>query len=195
MNYIPKYYLAVLSLIFFLGCDTIKTKNNFPDLRYTHLPTISLSVSKVEVVNKYQPKFKKPNVESEFPILPSVALRNWFNDRLSASGGSDFIRATVLNASVVEVPLKRRDGIRGIFTRDQTERYDAVLSAKIEIFDSLGVLKGTVSSKAKNSQTVAEGTTLAKRELIWFTMLEAMMKDLNRSLENQIRKFFKPWLT
>ena len=75
MNYIPKYYLAVLSLIFFLGCDTIKTKNNFPDLRYTHLPTISLSVSKVEVVNKYQPKFKKPNVESEFPILPSVPLR------------------------------------------------------------------------------------------------------------------------
>ena len=132
---------------------------------------------------------------SYFIFYRYYALRNWFNDRLSALGGSDFIRATVLNASVVEVPLKRRDGIRGIFTRDQTERYDAVLSAKIEIFDSLGVLKGTVSSKAKNSQTVAEGTTLAKRELIWFTMLEAMMKDLNRSLENQIRKFFKPWLT
>ena len=194
MRFIQKCCVVLLLPAFLLSCEAIETKNIFPQLRYTHLPVISLAVSKIGIETKYQSAFKKPNVETEFPILPATVLRNWFKDRLSAVGGSAVIRATVTNASVVEVPLKQSGGIRGVFTKDQSERYDAVLSAKIEIFDYRGVLRGTVSSQAKRSQTVPEDVTLAEREVIWFRMLEAMMNDLNRSLDKQIRKYFQQWI-
>ncbi|MEE2654548.1 MAG: hypothetical protein VX434_02230 [Pseudomonadota bacterium] len=194
MRFIRKCCVVLLLPAFLLACEAIEKTKIFPELRYTHLPVISLAVSKIDVKTKYQSAFKKPNVETEFPILPATVVSNWFKDRLSAVGGSAVIRATVTDASVIEVPLKRSGGIRGVFTKDQSERYDAVLSAKIEIFDSEGVLRGTVSSKAKRSQTVSEDVTLAEREIIWFRMLEFMMNDLNRSLESQIRKYFQKWL-
>ena len=194
MRFIQKCYVVLLLPAFLLACEAIETKRIFPQLRYTHLPVISLAVSKIDVETKYQSVFKKPNVETEFPILPATVVSNWFRDRLSAVGGLAVIRATVTNAGVVEVPLKRSGGIRGVFTKDQSERYDAVLSAKIEIFDYKGVLRGTVSSQAKRSQTVSEDVTLAEREVIWFRMLEAMMNDLNSSLEKQIRKYFQQWI-
>ena len=187
-------------LIFFLivglvsACETAITPKQFSDLRYTHLPTISLAVARVDVINNYHTSAKKPHVESEFPISPAKVASNWLRDRLSAVGGSDVVQATVTKASVIEVPLKRSSGIRGAFTNDQSERYDATLALKIDILDSRGNLLGTVSSEAKRSQTVSEDSTLAQREQVWFRMVEAMMADLNRSLEKQLRQHFSRWL-
>ena len=166
----------------------------FSDLRYTHLPTISLAVARIEVINNHQPSTKKPRVESEFPVSPAKVASNWLIDRLSAVGGTDVVRATVTKARVVEVPLKRSTGIRGAFTNDQSERYDATLALKIDILDSRGNLLGTVSSQAKRSQTVSEDSSLAEREQVWFRMVESMMTDLNRSLEKQVRQHFSRWL-
>jgi len=176
-----------------LGCLVFWTKQ-FPDLRYTHLPTISLAVSRVEVVEQYQSSTVKPHIETEFPVLPVRAASQWVKDRLSAVGGTDIVRATVTKASVVEVPLKRSSGVRGAFTTDQSERYDATLAVKIEVFDSRGKQRGIVSSEATRSQTVSEDVSLADREQIWFRMTEAMMNDLNGSLEKQVREHFKQWL-
>ena len=185
-------FFAIAGL--FSACETAITPNQFSDLRYTHVPPISLAVARVEVINTYQTSTKKPHVEAQFPVSPAKAAKNWARDRLSAAGGTDVARATITKASVVEVPLKRSTGIRGAFTNDQSERYDATLALKIDILDSRGNLLGTVSSQAKRSQTVSEDSSLAEREQVWFRMLESMMTDLNRSLEKQVRQHFSRWL-
>ena len=176
------------------ACETAITEKKFSDLRYTHLPTISLAVARVDVINNYHTSAKKPHVESEFPISPAKVASNWLRDRISAVGGSDVVQATVTKASVLEVPLKRSSGIRGAFTNDQSERYDATLALKIDIIDFRGNLLGTVSSEAKRSQTVSEDSTLAQREQVWFRMVEAMMNDLNRSMEKQVAQYFSRWI-
>jgi len=166
----------------------------FSDLRYTHLPTISLAVARIEIINNHHPSTKKPRVESEFPVSPAKVASNWLSDRLSAVGGTDVVRATVTKAMVIEVPLKKSSGLRGAFTNDQSERYDATLALKIDILDRRGNFLGTVSSQAKRSQTVSEDSSLAEREQVWFRMVESMMTDLNRSLEKQVRQHFSRWL-
>ena len=194
MRNFKKWFTAFVIMGLVSACETVVEPKQFSDLRYTHLPAISLAVAGIEIINKYQPSTRKPNVEAEFPVSPAIVASNWPRDRLSAIGGSDVIQATVTKASVVEVPLKRSSGIRGAFTNDQSERYDATLALKIDILDSRGNLLGTVSSEAKRSQTVSEDLSLAEREQVWFHMIEAMMNDLNGSLEKQVRHHFSRWL-
>ncbi len=194
MKIIRPWGVAVGLFALLAACETTVPPKQFPDLRYTHLPAISLAVSRVVVVEQYQSATAKPHVEAEFPVLPARAASQWLKDRLSAVGGPDTVRATVTKASVVEVPLKRTSGVRGAFTKDQSERYDATLAVQIEILDSRGKQRGIVSSEATRSQTVTEDISLADREQVWFRMTEAMMSDLNSSLEKQVREHFKRWL-
>ena len=194
MEYFKKWCIVLGFAVLLLACETTVTPKQFSELRYTHLPAISLAVARIEVVNQYQSSAQKPHVEAEFPVLPAMVASNWLRDRLSAVGGAGVVRATVTKASVVEVPLKRSSGIRGAFTNDQSERYDGTLAVKINIFDSRGDLLGTVSSEAKRSQTVSEDLSLAEREQVWFRMTENMMNDLNGSLEMQVREHFRRWL-
>ena len=194
MRILKSWALAVGLSVLLAACETTVPPKQFPDLRYTHMPAISLAVSRVVVVEQYQSSTAKPHVEAEFPVLPARAASQWLKDRLSAVGGSDSVRATVTKASVVEVPLKRTSGVRGAFTKDQSERYDATLAVQIEILDSRGRQRGIVSSEATRSQTVTEDISLADREQVWFRMTEAMMSDLNSSLEKQVREHFKRWL-
>ena len=67
-------------------------------------------------------------------------------------------------ASVVEVPLSRSGGLEGMFRRDQSERYDAVIELKAEIHDEVGNSRVTVETKVSRSQTVAENISLIERD-------------------------------
>ena len=127
-------------------------------------------------------------------VSPAAVASNWGRDRLKAVGQSGVARVIVRRASVVEVPLKRTAGVKGAFTRDQSERYDAVIDMKVEIRDANGDLRVTAESTAKRSRSVSENVSLNGREKVWFEMTEAMMGDLNTSLEAQIRNHMNRWL-
>jgi len=188
---------AVVALILFAtigGCETNVPPRKYPDLRYTHLPPIRLDAVRVDVVRKYRPTAAKPHVEHEFPVQPATVATNWARDRLQAAGVGNIVRATVVDAGVVEVPMKRTTGVTGVFTTDQSERYDGTLEIMIEIIGPDGRRLAMVSSKASRSRTVPENITLANRETAWFRMTESMMNDVNLALERQIREHFRPWL-
>jgi hypothetical protein len=176
------------------GCAAEVQKPGFPQISFAHLQPISLNVARVEVENRYVSPAARPNVEHEFPVSPAAVAMNWGRDRLRAAGTSGVARVVVRRASVVEVPLKRSEGVKGLFTRDQSERYDAVIDMMAEIRDEAGNVRVTVESKAKRSRTVSENISLIEREKVWFEMTEAMMSDLNMALENQMRIHMKAWI-
>jgi len=176
------------------GCETPVPKPVFPDLTYGHLPPIRLAVARIEVVPAYVSPAKKPNVEHLFPVAPAVAAARWLRDRLRAVGGRGLVRATVLQGGVVEVPLEKTTGLKGMFTVNQSERYDAVLEVRIRIFREDGSEAAMVTSRAERLRTVAEDITPYAREKIWFAMTEAMLNDLNDQLERQIRIHFTGYL-
>lgn len=187
-------FLAGLAVLILAGCAATPAPRLFADLRYDHLPPIRIDAVRVDVVEKYRSRSEAPNVETRFPLLPARVAAQWPRDRLRAVGGNNTIRATILRAAVVEVPLKQSGGIRGLVTNEQSERYDGEIELLLEIIGPGGRQLAAVSSRATRSRSVAENISLAQREKIWFTMLETMMNDLNASLERQIRENFRPWL-
>jgi len=191
---IRNLFLALFILTPLAACETTPAPRAFADLRYGHLPPIQLNAARVTVVPQYKSNTVKPHVEAEFPVEPAMVAAQWARDRLRATGSGNSVRAMIINGAVVEVPLKRSTGIIGVFTNDQSERYDATLEVKIQMLAPDGREMASVASRASRSRSVPENISLAEREKIWFALTEAMMNDLNVSLERQILEHFSPWL-
>lgn len=185
---------GILLLALVAACTPPPQSREFPRITFAHLPPITLEVGRVEVRNGYRSPAEAPNVEHRFPVSPAAAALEWGRSRFRAAGGSGEARITLRQASVVEVPLARTGGVAGLFRIEQSERYDAVLDVKMEIVGADGQVRATVESVAKRSRTVSESISAHGREEAWFAMTEALMADMDRSLEAQVREHFKAWL-
>ncbi len=184
----PKMLAMALVGFMIVACETTTPRSGFPELSYAHLAPIRLDVARIDIVNAYRAPAAKPNVEHLFPVSPEAAAEKWARDRLKAAGPTGYAKVTIKQASVVEVPLKRTTGLKGMLTTDQSERYDGVLEISVRIVDGERRQRGSISSRAQRSKTVAENITPHDRDQVWFIMTEAMMNDLNAALEAQIRK-------
>ena len=189
-----KLAFLILVTFFVAGCAANLEESGFPQISFAHLQPISLDVARIEVENIYVSPATPPNVEHKFPASLAALAMNWALDRLNTSGSSKVVRLVVRQASVVEVPLQRSGGLKSIFTRDQSERYDGVIDISVEIRDEVGNSRATVETIVSRSQTVPENIPLNQREKVWFRMTEAMMSDLNAALEKQIRIHMKEWI-
>lgn len=190
----PCLAAVLLALPVLAGCATPPAQQNFPELTYRHLAPINLAVSSFEVEDRYIPPLKAPNVEHRSPVPPYAAARQWGQDRIKARGGDGVARLVILDASIREVPLPTKGGLTGAFTTEQAARYDGQISVRLEILGPRGEQRAFVTANAQRSQTVPEGTSLAERERVWFTMTEEMMKDLNAELEQNIARHLHPYM-
>jgi hypothetical protein len=82
----------------------------------------------------------------------------------------------------------------GAFTKDQSERYDAVLEAKLEIFDDSGLSIGFARAQATRSVTVSEDSSVNQRKQAWFILTEELIRDINAELEKNILTYLSAWL-
>lgn len=181
---------AVLALA---SCaPSVATRPNFPEIRFTDQPKIRLDVSTVEVERAFRPSLREPQVEHLFPVPPEVAAENWARDRLEAAnpGSPRRARVRILDASVKEVPLKKTDGLRGAFTTDQSERYDATVEMAVDILGERGFAERSVTARAQRSQSVKEGITPNEREQVWYELTRQLMADIDRQLESEMRSNF-----
>lgn len=176
------------------ACATPDPEPVFPELSYAHFGTISLDVARIEVKRAYVQPSKKPNVEHLFPVNPLATAERWAKDRLRAAGPTGVALVTISQASVVEVPLPRTKGVRGLFTKDQSERYDGLIEITIRILGQDGRERASVMSRAQRSRTVAEDLSLIEREKVWFELTEAMMNDLNAALQRQINEHLRAFI-
>ncbi len=168
------------------GCETPAPAPQKPELSYAHLGAIRLDVAKIEVVDEYLPPLLPPNVEHEFPISPAEALQQWARDRLQAVGKERTGRFIIRNAAVKEVALKKKGGLRGLFTKDQSERYDGRITVQLEIRSNRGFRDAFVEAMAEESRTVPEDISLVERERVFLQITEELIVILNAEIEKQI---------
>jgi hypothetical protein len=184
--------LALSASLGLAACETPVQTQMLPGLTFAHLAPIKLDVAKIDVVVRYQPNLRAPNVEHLFPTPPSKALKQWVKDRLRAVGGSGVARLVIINASAVETPLAQKKGFTATFTKQQSQRYDATVEARLEISSSLG--RGTTSAHATRFTTVREDITINKRERIWFDLTEALARDFDAAMEKNMRQHLGRWI-
>ena len=195
-RFIPIKLLFFLGISFFsLGsCQTKLLTPIYPELTFQHLKPLKLNVARLVSTNAYKSPLKAPHVDHLFPVLPYKVLRRWADDRLHPVGKSNIARFTIIEASVIEILLEKKTGVVGLFTKDQSERYDAVLEAKLEIIDNEGVQRGFASARVFRSVTVREDFSINEREQIWFSLIEQLSTDINLELENKITQHLSQWL-
>jgi hypothetical protein len=185
----------VAAALLLAACSSAPPPTKFPQLTYAHLGAFSLDVSKIEIVDAYKPPLASPNVEHLMPVAPAAAARQWARDRLGSTGSSGRRAVfTIDNGAVTETLLKRQSGLRGALTVDQSERYDATLAVRLEIFDIGGRRLGIADANARRSRSVPENITLDARDKIWFSITETLANDLNAELERAIAQFLGDYL-
>jgi len=185
---------AALGFALLLGCETQVPSARLPDITFAHLPPLALAVQRVDTSSRFVPTLRAPNVEHAFPAPPARAMEQWASQRLKAAGGNAQGRFTILDASVTETKLPRDTSIRGTFTKQQSERYDARAEAVVEILDGSGVRRGTASAMVTRWTTIGEEVTLNERERVKFNLIDGLMKDFDAELEKNIRQHLANWL-
>ena len=176
------------------GCETSAPSTQFPELTYRHLGPITLDVARVDIATRYIPPLKAPNVEHRAPVAPYVAIRRWAGQRLKAGGRRNLANLVILDASIREVSLPVKGGLEGVFTTQQSARYDGRAAVLLEIRDVGGRQLAFATARANRSMTVAEGASIAQREKVWFAITEDLMSDINRRLEIEARRHLRVYL-
>lgn len=190
-----RYNFLALLMIVVVGCSSSSDLPPSVGLSYLSGSPLRLNVARIEVVKEYKSTGAAPFIEHQFPVPPSSMIQQWVQDRLLAVGKTGHAVVTIEDASVIEVPLKRTTGLTGLFTVDQSERYDAKLAIKIEIFDGDGKVSGFAQARAKGSRTVSENMTLGQRRRLWIDLMEKMMNNLDEELEKSIHAHLKAWVS
>lgn len=170
------------------ACTLTPPTTAYPELTYGHLGTIDLDVAELEIVDVYRSPVADPHVEHLFPVTPAAAVRRWAEDRLRPVGTAGTLRVLIEDAGVVETPLDRRAGLRGLLTDDQSERYEARLVVEVVAERRDRRESAFTRAEARRSITVPESISLAERERVWIDLTEALMQDLNMRLDEGIRR-------
>ncbi len=159
----------------------------FPDLRFTHMPKITLDVAAIEIVDNFQPA-GPAHIEDRMPVPPETALRNWAEDRLVAGGVSGVAKFIINSAAVTETKLTKKGGLTGAFTTQQSHRYDADLRVQLRLEGVPRVSKAFAEANVTRSQTIGEDASINVREQMWFDLTESLMKDYDPLMSNSIRE-------
>ena len=184
-------FILVLSL-FVISCETTLQEQKLPDLTFSHLKPIKLNVAKIIVEVRYKPTLREPNVEHLFPTPPAEALKQWAKDRLLPVGVFGEAKLIIIDASAVEKQLPQKEGLAAAFTRQQSQRYDATVAARLEINSSHG--QGTAMAEVKRFTSVREDATINIRERAWFDLTESLARNFDVTLEKNIRMHLSDFL-
>lgn len=163
-------------------------KPQFPELTFTHLPTITLGVASIEIVDNFTPPSDPKHVENRMPVTPEHALKNWARDRLRANGVSGVAKFIIENASVTETELARSKGLTGVFTTEQAQRYDVGVKVLVRLEGVPRVSEAYAEADITRSQTIPENASVNVRDETLFNLTEQAMKDFDPQMSASIRK-------
>jgi len=160
---------------------------NLPDMTFQHLGTVKVPVADVDIINNNKVSRAGTEVSHRMTTSPLKAMKRWAQDRLEPTAQKGRAVFTILEASAVESKLKKEEGFSGIFSNDQSERYDLTVEARLDLYDGYGRDVGFATARAHRYVTVAEDTSLLELEKTWYNLLEKMMQDFDRAMMDNIR--------
>lgn len=163
-------------------------------LDFSTKPPITLDVASIEVESTYVAPMKEPNIDHLLPVTPSNAVRLWVSQRLKAGGSTGRARVIIHDASIIETDLKRTGGIRGWFTKDQSQKYEGRIQVEILVEGTARGFSGSSSATVTRATTVAEDVSLNEREKTMTGLVNDLTTDLDGQLEPAIRTNLFPVL-
>lgn len=190
--------LLVFGSLLLAGCqftNAVVTEPNYSLKSYSALPPINIDVKDIQLVEVYTPTYTAPYVEHRFPILPVDAFKAWMNDRIQTSGKDGTLRIIIKNAKVKETELPpSQKGLKGLFTIEQSERYDAELEVVFEIYKDDIMPAAEIQIAPTRSQTISENRTLIERNLMYHQLTVDLVDQFNQEMESYVQQYFSDFL-
>jgi len=178
---------AVLMLLSLGACATPPAAK-FPEITFSHLPKISLDVAAIQIVDGTAAVKAGNHVETQIPASPRVALTNWARDRLSADGGAGLAKFIIEEASVIETDLAVNSDLKAKFTKEQAQRYDAMVRVTLKLEGVPYLTQAQASAEAMRSQTVREDANINQRDTVLFEMVDTLMREFDPAMSQSIRR-------
>ena len=185
-----------LSVIMLFGLASCADKPAPPPIApagFSDRLPLTFAVSSIDLVDAYVPPGRAPNIDHELPTRPSQVVAQWVSDRLRHTEGDAKLRVTIVNGAVVETVVKKSDGLVGVVKDQQSRRYDATLTVRLEMIEE-GNVRVWTEGTARRSRTVADSLTLDERDRVLVQFAWSLGRDLDRVLESQIRAHFGAYL-
>lgn len=176
------------------GCARADPTVRFADLTFTGRAPIALDAARLEIVDEYRMPLADPHVEHRAPLAPAAATERWARDVLRATGPAGRAVFRITRGSLVENRLKTTTGLKGWFTVDQAERYDAAIEGRLDLFGADGRMLGTAEAQATRYRTIAEDASLNDRQRLWYSLVESTANDFASSMEAAIRGKLAPYV-
>ncbi len=181
---------AALALAGLAACTATPPAPTYPDIRFGGADSLPIRALRVDVASSYVPSFAPPNVEHLMPVSPERMARQWAVDRLQpVRDGRAVAHFTILDARVTETKLKVKAGLRGAFTDEPSERYDATLRARFSLDDPARGYSGNVETVVNHSLTVQEGASINDREKAWYELVKKLSENFDRAMTANIRQY------
>lgn len=187
-----KRILALLTLIVAAAACTPQEGGAVPGLNFTGFAPVSLDVAKIEVRDDYRPPMRAPNVDHLFRTPPDAAVRDLLARVLTPGGASNTLRAIVQDASVVDKKLKVTPGVLGTFSREPSDRYEAKVMLRFELFDPAApdIVLGHAEVIARRSRTLMNSDSPADRDRAAAELTQDLMKDVEDGLQTVVKNTF-----
>ena len=189
------FIYPTLLILFVLGaCNTVQNPPVYADLTFQHLGKIPLNVAQITVDVTYDPPFASNYVDAEMPVSLSKGLQGWAKDRLIAVGQGGTARFRIEIASVIEDKLPQGKGIKGYFTKEQSERYRAKIIVTLDARSADGLAVGETQTVVERSITVAADASLNARDGELYKLAEKILADFDQKMEQNIRTYLARFL-
>lgn len=188
--------LVLAAGTFLAGCTANPVTRTLPGIVFDAGRPLLLDVAAIEYVNAADDQNTTETLrDMRFAMYEppgSVALR-WSGERLEAAGTRGVARIILVENRFVAVPLETESGIEGIFTDEQSVRYEGSMALRIEIAGHPSG-HGFAEARSARSRTVPESLSLNEREHVLHSMLAGMAATLDERLEAEMREHLWRWL-
>lgn len=188
---LPRILALILVSTLLAACDTPQPAPKFDEISFKDLPPIRLNVARIDVANEYVMPFKDPNVEHQMPVAPGAAVERWAGDVLQAVGTVGSAVMVIHEAAVIEIKLKTKKGVSGLFHKEQSERYEGRIRASLIVRDADNRQLAAVDAEAARSQTVREDATPNERAVVWYRMTKSLLAEFDTTLRVQANRHLK----
>jgi hypothetical protein len=190
--------LATLSLLLLTACEPAPAPSTHAAFSFTKATTtpIRLAAGRMEWLNHYQAPLRAPNIEHTLPTTPTVAFEQWLSQRLNITQDTPTLLTIRLReASIVESPLPKTHGFKGLITDDQDVRADAKLAVTYQLKNIAdGKILATGDVDVTRFRTFNEHATVDERERAYHAMIDALLVDMERETRLRLQQFFAPWM-
>lgn len=182
-----------LSIIFLLvaACQPTPVTPSYEVPRYNQLQRVPVNAATFTMQQRYHPPMHPPYVDHQLPIPIATAITRWIQDRVMAAGADGTVTFTIVDAHIVEEPLKKTSGIKGLFTTDQTIRFTGQLVVEANLHGSALNRHATAEAHATVTRTLEEGATSQQRTALLHEMMQALMASFNTNMAEQLRLRFR----